>query len=42
MSLSAVLNRTTLLMSALCGQRDDETMAHALNQASYRDLEARE
>ena len=34
------MNRTTLLMPALCGQRSDETIAHALNQASHRDLEA--
>ena len=38
-SPQADMNRTTLLIPALCGNRDDKTIITALNQASHRDLE---
>ena len=38
-SPQADMNRSTLLIPALCGNRDDMTILTALNQASHRDLE---
>lgn len=35
----ADMNRITLLIPALCGNRDEKTIRTALNQASHRDLE---
>lgn len=35
----ADMNRTTLLIPALCGNRDEKTIITALNHASHRDLE---
>ena len=38
-SPQADMNRTTLLIPALCGNHDDETIAHALHMANHRDLQ---
>lgn len=34
------MNRTTLLIPALCGKRDDVTITQALSQTCHRDLES--
>lgn len=33
------MNRSVLLIPALCGNRNDANITQALNQASHRDLE---
>lgn len=38
-SPQADMNRTTLLIPALCGIQDDKTIAHALHMANHRDLQ---
>lgn len=38
-SPQADMNRTTLLIPALCGNHDDKTIADALHMASHRDLQ---
>ena len=38
-SPQADMNRTTLLIPALCGNHNDKTIAHALHMANHRDLQ---